>query len=246
MTLNGVQQSAMINSSGAFSTILQHRVLASQRLAYTVSYAYSGDGTFVRSARRARSRSSRQCRPSRGTAPADIDLRHELSSTQLDASASVPGSFTYIAPRGHGASRRRRPDARGPFVPTDSTDYTALRAHTPVNVAKATATITWLNPTEITYGTALSSTQFDATASVPGTFTYNPAAGTQLRAGTDQTLSVSFAPRTPPITPGPWPSRPSTWPRQCPPSSGRIRSISPTARRCPPPSLMRPLQSQAR
>ena len=48
---------------------------------------------------------------------------------------------------------------------------------------KATPTITWSTPADITYGTALSATQLNATASVPGTFVYTPAAGTVLNAG---------------------------------------------------------------
>jgi Abnormal spindle-like microcephaly-assoc'd, ASPM-SPD-2-Hydin len=58
---------------------------------------------------------------------------------------------------------------------------------------KTTPTITWPTPAPITYGTALSATQLDATASVPGTFAYTPAAGTVPPAGTD-TLSVTFTP----------------------------------------------------
>jgi ribosomal protein S11 len=58
---------------------------------------------------------------------------------------------------------------------------------------KATPTIAWSTPSTVTYGTALSSAQLDATASVPGTFVYSPASGTVLGAGT-QTLSVSFTP----------------------------------------------------
>ena len=61
-------------------------------------------------------------------------------------------------------------------------------------VAKATPLITWNNPAEIIYGTALSGTQLNATASVPGTFVYTPAAGMVLGAGSGQTLSVSFTP----------------------------------------------------
>src|ERR1700722_411880 len=53
--------------------------------------------------------------------------------------------------------------------------------------------ITWANPPAITYGTALSATQLDATANVPGTFTYTPAAGTVLGVGS-QTLSATFTP----------------------------------------------------
>jgi len=53
--------------------------------------------------------------------------------------------------------------------------------------------ITWQTPAAITYGTPLSATQFNATASVPGTFAYSPTLGTVLKAGT-QTLSVTFTP----------------------------------------------------
>ena len=63
----------------------------------------------------------------------------------------------------------------------------------------ASPTIVWANPADITYGTALGTTQLNATATynstnVPGTFTYTPAAGTVLNAGFGQTLSVSFTP----------------------------------------------------
>ena len=58
---------------------------------------------------------------------------------------------------------------------------------------KKMPTITWASPAAINYGSALSSTQLNATASVPGTFTYTPAAGTVFEAGR-QTLSVMFTP----------------------------------------------------
>src|SRR5690606_18776883 len=60
-------------------------------------------------------------------------------------------------------------------------------------VNKATPIVTWNTPTAITYGTALSATQLNATASVAGTFTYNPAADTVLNAGS-HSLSVDFTP----------------------------------------------------
>lgn len=59
---------------------------------------------------------------------------------------------------------------------------------------KTTPTITWSNPADITYPTALSAAQLNATASVPGTFTYTPAAGAILDAGSSQTLHVDFTP----------------------------------------------------
>jgi sugar lactone lactonase YvrE len=60
-------------------------------------------------------------------------------------------------------------------------------------LALATPTITWAQPSPILFGTALSAAQLNATASVPGTFVYTPAAGTVLNVGA-QTLSVTFTP----------------------------------------------------
>ncbi|HUJ19248.1 MAG TPA: MBG domain-containing protein, partial [Nitrospirota bacterium] len=54
--------------------------------------------------------------------------------------------------------------------------------------------VTWANPSAITYGTALSGTQLNATPSVAGNLVYTPASGTILNAGTNQTLSVTFTP----------------------------------------------------
>jgi hypothetical protein len=68
-------------------------------------------------------------------------------------------------------------------------------------IVQTTPTITWSAPAAITYGTALSGTQLDATATasgttVPGTFNYSPAAGAVLATGV-QTLSVTFTPTDP-------------------------------------------------
>jgi len=54
--------------------------------------------------------------------------------------------------------------------------------------------ITWSNPADITYGTALSATQLNATANVPGTFVYSPVLGTVLNVGSSQPLTVTFTP----------------------------------------------------
>jgi hypothetical protein len=71
---------------------------------------------------------------------------------------------------------------------------------TPFSIGKATPTINWNTPADITYGTPLSGTQLDAAAvygsnaTVAGTFTYTPAAGKVLNAGPHQALMVSFTP----------------------------------------------------
>jgi hypothetical protein len=57
-------------------------------------------------------------------------------------------------------------------------------------------TLTWPMPAGITTATPLSATQLNATASTLGTFSYSPAPGTLLPAGT-QTLTVTFKPIDP-------------------------------------------------
>ena len=53
--------------------------------------------------------------------------------------------------------------------------------------------IVWATPAPIIYGTALSGVQLDASSSLPGTFSYSPAAGTVLSVG-PQTLEAAFTP----------------------------------------------------
>ncbi|HJU44054.1 MAG TPA: MBG domain-containing protein, partial [Vicinamibacterales bacterium] len=62
-----------------------------------------------------------------------------------------------------------------------------------IAVGKATPVVTWATPSPITYGTALGASELAAEANVAGTFTYSPAAGTVLSAGTHQ-LTATFSP----------------------------------------------------
>jgi hypothetical protein len=71
--------------------------------------------------------------------------------------------------------------------------YAPSSASATIVIVPAVPVITWPTPAAITYPTPLSSTQLDATASVPGKFVYSPAAGSVLNAGT-QILSVTFTP----------------------------------------------------
>lgn len=61
------------------------------------------------------------------------------------------------------------------------------------NTPLITPSITWNTPADITTETPLSTTQLNAQANVPGTFTYNPVAGTYLSAG-QHTLYANFTP----------------------------------------------------
>jgi sugar lactone lactonase YvrE len=77
---------------------------------------------------------------------------------------------------------------------TSTNGYASVTSSTAtLVVGQATPVVTWATPMAITYGTALSGTQLDASANISGTLAYTPAAGTVPNAGT-QTLSVLFTP----------------------------------------------------
>jgi hypothetical protein len=69
----------------------------------------------------------------------------------------------------------------------------AVSAAALVAISKAVPTITWFSPNPISYGTALSATQLNAVAYVPGILTYSPLSGSVPAIG-NQVLSVSFTP----------------------------------------------------
>jgi hypothetical protein len=125
-------------------------------------------------------------------APATISYGTALSAAQLNAKASVPGTFVYNPSAGEllGAGAHTLSVS---FTPKDTADEATVQASVPLTVAKATPIITWLTPAPIPYGTMLGAAQLNATALVPGTFVYTPAAGTVLASGT-QMLSVTFVP----------------------------------------------------
>jgi YDG domain/Bacterial Ig-like domain (group 3)/Galactose oxidase, central domain/MBG domain (YGX type)/Kelch motif len=130
--------------------------------------------------------------------PADITYGTPLSSTQLNATASVggttvPGSFTYSPAAGTVLSAGKNQTLSVTFTPTDTTKYKTATSTVQINVNQATPAITWANPAAITYGTALGAAQLNAISSVQGTFSYAPAAGAILNAGS-QNLSVTFTP----------------------------------------------------
>lgn len=75
----------------------------------------------------------------------------------------------------------------------DAAFTTATSNAVPIKFTPAAPVITWAAPAAITYGTALSAAQLDASTSVAGKFVYTPALGAVPHAGT-QTLSVTFTP----------------------------------------------------
>src|SRR6185503_18022978 len=110
-------------------------------------------------------------------APAAIVYGTALSATQLNATSNVPGTFVYNPAAGVVLNAGAAQTLSVNFTPTDAANYTSATKTVSINVLKATPVITWSTPADIIYGTALSATQLNAAATVPGTFVYTPAAG---------------------------------------------------------------------
>jgi sugar lactone lactonase YvrE len=128
--------------------------------------------------------------------PAPIALGTALGAAQLDAASPVAGTFTYTPASGTvlalGAHK-----LSVTFKPTNPVNYTTATASVTIwvsSVIKIAPRVTWATPAAIKYGAALSGTQLKATASVPGTFAYSPAAGTVLGAGA-HVLTTTFTPK---------------------------------------------------
>ena len=125
--------------------------------------------------------------------PSAVTYGAPLGATQLNATASVPGTFVYTPIPGTilGAGNQTLSVI---FTPNDTTDYTSATASITLTVNQATPTISWSKPSAIAYGTAIGATQLNATALVAGGFVYTPAPGTVLKVGSEQTLHVDFTP----------------------------------------------------
>jgi hypothetical protein len=81
-------------------------------------------------------------------------------------SLPVAGSFTYSPPTGTVLIPGSY-TLSTTFLPTDTKDYTSnASASVPLTVTQASTTLNWATPTSISYGTPLSSTQLNATATV--------------------------------------------------------------------------------
>jgi hypothetical protein len=123
----------------------------------------------------------------RGTVPTLTGtLSGVVNGDKITASYSTAG--TSSSPAGAYPITAKLSDPGSKLV-----NYKVTNTSGTLTIGKVTSTVNWATPAAITYGTALSATQLDATASVAGTFTYTPSAGTVPKAG-KQTLSVAFKP----------------------------------------------------
>lgn len=125
--------------------------------------------------------------------PDPINNTTPLGSAQLNASASVPGTFAYRPATGEtlGAGAHTLSVT---FTPADYVNYTQAQASASLTVIEPVpAVITWPSPPSISYGTVLGGEQLSARSSVPGSFLYLPGPGIVLPPG-EHKLSVIFTP----------------------------------------------------
>jgi sugar lactone lactonase YvrE/uncharacterized membrane protein len=191
--LSGTQLNASSTVAGSFSySPAAGTVLAAGAQTLTATFTPTDTTDYTTASASVTLTVNKATPPITWATPAAITYGTALSGTQLNASSTVAGSFAYLPVAGTVLTAGAQP-LTATFTPTDTTDYTTASASVTLTVNKATPPITWATPAAITYGTALSGTQLNASSTVAGSFAYSPAAGTVLAAGT-QTLTVTFTP----------------------------------------------------
>lgn len=118
-----------------------------------------------------------------------------LSAEIVNAWAELPGSFVYIPALGTTLNAGLHTLSVF-FTPDAGDNYLNASASADLLVKKATPVIRWPLPDPIPYGAPLGAGQLNATAEIPGSFEYDPPAGTELEPGV-QLLSVTFTPAEP-------------------------------------------------
>lgn len=126
--------------------------------------------------------------------PADIQYGVALSAEQLNATASVEGTFSYTPRIGTVLEAGSGQELTVNFTPEDKGSYNEVSTSVLINVLPGEPEITWENPADIVYEAALSETELNASANTAGTFVYTPELGTVLKAGNEQELKVDFTP----------------------------------------------------
>ncbi|HKQ51821.1 MAG TPA: MBG domain-containing protein, partial [Pyrinomonadaceae bacterium] len=114
---------------------------------------------------------------------------HGATGTATGAQSEDLSSLLHL-----GATYTNVPGGTANWTFDGNTNYNPDSGSVSIDISKATPSINWSNPANITYGTALSATQLNATAATAGTFTYTPAAGTVLASGNGRNLHVDFVP----------------------------------------------------
>jgi hypothetical protein len=205
LTLPGsLSASATTDSTGTATTSLNLGSLPAGNYAGGIQASFAGNLDYIASSAQGNLVVNQVTPAVSWPTPAPIVYGTMLSFAQLNATATgaggaaLPGTFSYrpaagsLLPAGTATLSLT-------FTPADTTDYTPVSQTVNLVVNPAVPALAWSTPSPITYGTPLSPTELNATASgvggtpLPGTFTYTPASGTVLGAGINP-LSVLFVP----------------------------------------------------
>ena len=133
------------------------------------------------------------------TAPTPIVYGTALGSTQLNATTSAAGTFTYSPAAGTVLAAGMH-TLTATFTPSDSRTYTTASASVTLQVNRAAPVIAWPAPAPVPVGTALGPAQFNAVAkgadgtNLAGNAVYTPPDGTALSTPGSVNLSVTFTP----------------------------------------------------
>jgi hypothetical protein len=102
---------------------------------YAIQAAYSGTSVFGGSSDASATIAISQALPTlKWSNPADISFGTLLGATQLNATASVPGTFAYVPPSGTKLPLGSSQGLAVSFSPTDSVDYATVRTSVSINV----------------------------------------------------------------------------------------------------------------
>jgi hypothetical protein len=131
------------------------------------------------------------------TSPVYNGLAHPVTASASPSAAAIEVTYwdtTSIA------STTNAPVDAGTYTAkvtvVDEVTYAATPQYVTYTIAKATPLITWGDPLPITYGTALSGAELNASSSVDGSFVYSPTNGAILNAGTNTLTAVFTASNT--------------------------------------------------
>lgn len=124
--------------------------------------------------------------------PVPISRDVPLGAAQLNASSDIAGHFEYDHVEGEVLEEGSH-TLQVQFFPDDQVNYTSARMSVQIEITKKVPTLTWDTPEPITFGDVLTRKHLNASASVPGSYSYLPKENTSLAAG-EQELSVVFTP----------------------------------------------------
>jgi len=125
--------------------------------------------------------------PPSGKVTVSVDNRPAVPATCVGSSTPLICTVAYVADGLQAGSHT--------FTVTEAADAVYALASTTgtLTIDQATPTVTWTAPPAVIYGTALSSVQLNASANIPGGFTYSPSVGAVFDAG-PHALTVTFTP----------------------------------------------------